>query len=248
MQQSVALFFQCRYREDPIPASSDATEELRTHVLGGEATMWSEWVSPETIDSRIWPRTAAIAERLWSPADVRDVPDMYRRLALVSQRLAEAGSLHGRNRDVLLRHLVGENLTSPSLEPLRTFLDLVEPVKAYRRGALQVWGNQLVPLVGVADAAQPESTLSREFADSVGLMLFAPGAIDRAEAGALAGRLKAWGAAGKAVAEQLHLACIQAIDNKKGCLARALTVDHPMVQYKPPHQMRGLRMCSPGGL
>ena len=63
-------------------------------VLGGEATMWAEWVTPETIDSRIWPRTAAIAERLWSPREVRDVPDMYRRLTLVSHRLEEAGLHH----------------------------------------------------------------------------------------------------------------------------------------------------------
>ena len=34
-------------------------------ILGGEATMWTEHVSVETCDSRVWPRTAVIAERLW---------------------------------------------------------------------------------------------------------------------------------------------------------------------------------------
>ena len=52
------------YLPDPIPAESKLTTAERSHILGGEATMWSEWVSPETIDSRIWPRTAAVAERL----------------------------------------------------------------------------------------------------------------------------------------------------------------------------------------
>ena len=50
------------YVVDPLPAGSGLTPEEQKRVLGGEATMWSEWVSPETIDSRIWPRTAAIAD------------------------------------------------------------------------------------------------------------------------------------------------------------------------------------------
>ena len=61
-----------------------AEEQL---ILGGEATMWTEHVTAETIDSRIWPRTAAIAERLWSPADLRDVDDMYRRMDMISIQL-----------------------------------------------------------------------------------------------------------------------------------------------------------------
>jgi hexosaminidase len=191
------------YLADPIPASPPLTRAQRSHILGGEATMWSEWVTPETIDSRIWPRTAAIAERLWSPGDVRDVPDMYRRLAAVSTRLGEAGALHERNRDLMLRHLVGENLDAPGVSSLRTFVDLLEPVKHYRRGGLQPWCNQLMPLVGIADAARPESAPSREFAASVDRMLYAAGGLDRSQAGNLTDRLAGWGAAGREVADTL---------------------------------------------
>jgi hexosaminidase len=191
------------YLVDPIPSSSALTPAQRSHILGGEATMWGEWVTPETIDMKIWPRTAAIAERLWSPQECRDVEDMYRRLAIVSDRLDEAGALHQRNRDVMLRHLVGENLEVPGVDSLRRFLAVIEEVKDYRRGALQIWSSQLVPLVGIADAAQPESALSRDFAGTVDRMLFAPGGIDRSLAGPIADRLAAWGADGRRVADTL---------------------------------------------
>src|SRR5438477_12472306 len=54
------------YLADPIPENTTLTAEESKRIRGGDATMWGEWVTPETIDSRIWPRTAAIAERLWS--------------------------------------------------------------------------------------------------------------------------------------------------------------------------------------
>ena len=58
------------YAVDPMSgAASSLTPEQKNRILGGEACMWGEWISPENVDSRIWPRTAAIAERLWSPQD-----------------------------------------------------------------------------------------------------------------------------------------------------------------------------------
>ena len=75
------------YLVDPMPKNSDLTPEQKKMIMGGEATMWSELVTPMTIDSRIWPRTAAIAERFWSPATQTDLNSMHRRLAVISLQL-----------------------------------------------------------------------------------------------------------------------------------------------------------------
>jgi hexosaminidase len=158
------------YLNDPIPAGSNLTPEQAKHVLGGEATMWAEWVSPETIDSRIWPRTAAIAERLWSPQSVRDVDDMYRRLAVTSVRLEELGLTHERNQAMMLRRLA-QGRDTASLE---TLVSVVEPVKEYRRYQLRPQ-TMLAPLTGLIDAALPDSRAARRFAADVdGLLSDAP--------------------------------------------------------------------------
>jgi hexosaminidase len=150
------------YLADPLPENSGLTPEEAKHVMGGEATMWSEWVSPETIDSRIWPRTAAIAERLWSSRSVKDVDDMYRRLAVISRQLEELGLTHERNYPVLLRRLAN----SENIDPLRTLTSVVEPVKEYRRFQVRPQ-TVLSPLTGLVDAARPDSGSARRFANMV---------------------------------------------------------------------------------
>jgi len=178
------------YLTDPAPSGAKLTDAQRALVLGGEATMWAEWVSPETVDSRIWPRTAAIAERLWSRAEIRDVPDMYRRLAMVSQRLEEAGAQHRRYVDPALRRLAGEGATTEDLRQLRWWVDLIEPVKEYVRGQQQPEFRQSTPLTSLADCARPDSQASREFAAMVDEFIASPK--DQAAHARVAAVLAAW--------------------------------------------------------
>src|SRR2546429_2275750 len=154
------------YLADPIPENTTLTAEEAKRILGGEATMWGEWVSPETIDSRIWPRTAAIAERLWSPRNVIDIEDMYRRLSVISRQLEELGLTHEKNYGMLLRRLAASDNTGP----LRTLASIVEPVKEYRRYQMRPQ-TMLSPLTGLIDAARPDSEAARQFAANVDAFL-----------------------------------------------------------------------------
>jgi hexosaminidase len=157
---------EAHYLNDPVPADSPLTDAQKALVLGGEATMWSELVTAETIDSRIWPRTAAIAERLWSPASVRNVDDMYRRLSEVSVELEELGLLHLKNPDMLLRRLAG----GLDIEPLRVLAEAVEPLKGYKRHD-QASYTSLSPFTRFVDACAPESLPARAFGKMIDLYL-----------------------------------------------------------------------------
>jgi len=149
---------EAHYLNDPVPADSPLDEGQRALILGGEATMWSELVTPETIDSRIWPRTAAIAERFWSAASVRNVEDMYRRLGPVSAGLEELGLLHIKNVEMILRRLAGR----PGIKPLKVLAEAVEPLENYQRHG-QARYTSLSPFTRFVDACPPESPAARRF-------------------------------------------------------------------------------------
>jgi hexosaminidase len=66
------------YQVEPIDKTLGPESAKR--VLGGEACMWGESVDEYNIESRIWPRASAVAERLWSAKDVTSIPDAQQRL------------------------------------------------------------------------------------------------------------------------------------------------------------------------
>jgi hexosaminidase len=190
------------YRPDPLPAGSPLSPAERARILGGEASMWGEWVSPETIDSRLWPSAAAVAERLWSPAEVRDPAELYRRLEIVDARLAEAG-LHQHSYLIpAVRRLLGGQPSRADVDTLVHFVDLLEPVQDYNRGKQQPGSDQWTPLIGIADAARPDSAEARHFAQAVAQFLADPSA-RAARAEAVRQRLAAYRATGMQVAGPL---------------------------------------------
>jgi hexosaminidase len=148
------------YAVDPLgEGAADLTAEQKRLVLGGEACMWSEFVTPELLDTRVWPRMAAIAERFWSPQDVTDVPDMYRRLAVVSRDLEWLGLRHVSEYQRMLARLAA----SGPAAPVRTLADVVEPVKDYAREEAHPY-DRFSPLNRLIDAARPDSETVRRFA------------------------------------------------------------------------------------
>jgi hexosaminidase len=125
--------------------------------------MWAEYVDAENVDTRIWPRTAAIAERLWSPAGIKDIPDMYRRLEITDAELDVIGLQHNQAYRTMLERLAG----SSDIGPIKTLADIVEPGALGLRHRTHPDYDQTTPLNGFTDTARPDPARARHFADLV---------------------------------------------------------------------------------
>jgi hexosaminidase len=155
------------YAIDPLGNSAAGlSQEEQQRILGGEACMWAELVSQENIDERIWPRAAAIAERMWSPQEVRDASAMYARLHSVSDRLDLLGLMHRVSSRRMLERLGGGN----DIESLLVLSQAVEPVKGYARARGRTY-ETTTPLNRMVDAVPPESETARTFAALVQKLL-----------------------------------------------------------------------------
>lgn len=177
------------YEVDPLPETNSLSPEQQARILGGEACIWTEQTTARDIDSRTWPRTAAIAERLWSPRDVGNVDDMYRRLAAESLRLEALGLTHISQEAASLRQLTG----SEEVGPLRILASVIEPVTFNDRAHMQ-HPNQLTPLNQLVDALPADPPSRHYFELLVRAYLHDP-ANRLKEGNELTGTFKAWIAA-----------------------------------------------------
>ena len=154
------------YLNDALPVKAGSAAE--TSLLGGEAAMWTELEDRWSIESRIWPRAGVVAERLWSPAGEENVAGMYRRLFRLSAVLDREGVYNLADYSVRVKRLAG----GLPVEPVKTLLDVLAPVKGYKRMMMEVFrqvagSDPDAPLDRVADIVLVDSVVKYEFREAL---------------------------------------------------------------------------------
>jgi N-acetyl-beta-hexosaminidase len=151
------------YAADPLKGpTANLTPEQKKRIYGGEAAMWEELATLENVDVKLWPRLAAIAERLWSPEDLTDVHSMYRRLETTDTWLQHQGIEQRSQLRLMQERLAG----SHPVEPLVVLASALEPIKGYKRHSVRDYSS-LTPYNRLVDSIAPESKAARDFRDAV---------------------------------------------------------------------------------
>ncbi|UMM09901.1 beta-N-acetylhexosaminidase [Gluconobacter frateurii] len=137
------------------PNAAPLTDDQKKMVLGAEGALWTEVVSENMLDARLWPRTAALAERFWSPENVRDVDDLERRLPVIMAELQATGLQATQHENAL-----EEGLAPGHTGPLSTLLSATVPVRNYalNRLASKSGDAMLSAPVAIADPDAFEAT------------------------------------------------------------------------------------------
>ncbi len=180
------------YAVDPLSgAGANLSPEEKARILGGESCMWAEYINSENIDSRIWPRNAAIAERLWSPQEVTDVASMHARMEALANRLEWLGLAHKAYHRQMLQRIAGSS-SPEEFAALTTLASVVEPVKDYTREETATSEpTSATPLNRLVDAIPLESVAARHFGELVDKFI-AASCHDSAEESRLRTQLTSW--------------------------------------------------------
>lgn len=132
-------------------------------LIGAEAPLWGEIATDELIDHHLWPRAAVLAERFWSPANLTDASDMYRRLAIVSAQLTVSGLDDQANRQRIAARIAPDD--NGSVADLLAITGPVRNMAHDHRIKAMLAGQRIVqPLNALADTAPVDSLVARRFA------------------------------------------------------------------------------------
>ncbi len=78
------------YDFDPIPPGLSSSSHR--HILGAQGNLWGEYFwEPADVEYFAYPRAAALAEVVWSPAGSGDFTDFQRRFQAQARRLEALG-------------------------------------------------------------------------------------------------------------------------------------------------------------